>query len=178
MKIILASFILLISHSIALSCTCVNTQVPVKQHNKWLKDVSAIFDGEVVSLGDKKTIVRKYNGGVTIEDIVQPVTFHVYRVWKGIEQEEITVETDVGSSCALKPTVGSRFTVYAYTAGKPSGELSMNYCSVGHFDDAKMMVEYGEGKFIQATPNEVSELDEPEPTFISLIWNKIISFFS
>ncbi|MEJ7849466.1 MAG: hypothetical protein WKF92_15400 [Pyrinomonadaceae bacterium] len=177
MKILVSLLVLFFAFSPGFACSCVNTSVPVKEHNKYLKNIEAIFDGEVVSVGEKRIVVRKYEGGFTLKDTVSPVKFKVFRIWKGFDQSEIIVETDVESSCRFIPAVGSRYTVYASKGLETDGPLSIGYCSIGKFDDAKMKIEYGEGKLMNQ-PTPIPRANEKTENFFSIVWNRIVSFFA
>lgn len=106
----------------------------------------------------------------------------MFRIWKGFDEPEITVDTDVSSSCSFVPTIGTKYTVYA---GRSRGEsLTMNMCSVERFDNERLKKmnnellkkKYGDGKVIERksvleTPNL------PETLIISMIWTRIVNFF-
>src|SRR5688500_11951981 len=116
-------FAILSSVASVLACTCVNTAaISVEQHSKYLKNVQAIFEGEVISVGEK-TMIPIQRGEHSYEMGVRPVVFKVFRVWKGSEQAEITVEADASSSCSFVPDVGRRSIVYAH-AGYKENTLS------------------------------------------------------
>ncbi len=177
MKPLLSILFLLFFISPAFACTCMNMRnLTVKEHNKYLKEVSSIFEGEVMSLGEKRTVLRKYSEKLTLQETVQSVTFRVYRLWKGQEQTEVTVETDAESSCRFLPPVGSRVTVYAGRARDKTGFLSINQCSVGSFDDQKMRVKYGEGKVIEQQP--LPDKDREPESFLSMVWTRVDRFLS
>lgn len=178
MKVFASLFIMLIESSLILACTCVNTMnISDEQHSKYLKDVKAIFYGEVTELKDVRQIVRKYKDGFTLTDTVQPVKFKVLTAWKGVESAEIIVETDASWSCKYIPEIGNKIMVYAYENKESQSSLSINYCSIGHFDDEKMKREYGEGKTFAEPQTEIRTSEEPE-NFFSFIWRKLISIFS
>lgn len=178
-KLLIISIIVLVSISDSLACTCVNTSnISDEQHSKYLKKVKAIFYGEVISLGEKRQVTYKVknragNSYDEITDVFQPITFRVLRAWKGVESPEITVEADAGSSCAFVPPIGSKLTIYAYENRAAKIEYSVNYCSVGVFDDKRMKGEYGEGRFLQ--PEETKEISI---SFWSRLWNHLVSYFS
>ncbi len=177
MKILISIFIMFFAFKPGLACTCVNTKdLSVKEHSKYLKNIQAIFEGEVVSVGEKRTVVRKNKGEIILEDTVSSVTFKIFRIWKGLDQPEVTVEADVASSCQFIPQVGNRFTVYASEARKPDGMLYIHYCSVGTFDDAKMKVEYGEGRLVQHPPPPTLKRTKPLKTSFRLSGAKSFRF--
>ena len=177
MKIVCAIFILIFNSSLAFSCTCIYARgLSDKEHSKYLKSVAAIFEGEVISLGEKRQITRKFGKGIVIEDTVQPIIFKVTRAWKGVDQPEIIVETDAASSCQFLPPIGAKIVIYAYPPREKSGALSINYCSTGVYDDEKMKREYGPGIVIEQ-PDAASTI-EPRISMISMIWNRLVSLFS
>ena len=174
-RAVFAIIFLLLVFTPALACTCINARnLFAKEHNKYLDHVAAIFEGEVVSLGEPRSIGRELIGGHKVLETLQPVRFRVFRTWKGPEQSEITVETDAWSSCRLIPSIGDRAVVYAGTTGKAGSPLQINYCSIGKFDDRKMKVRYGPGRIVeQPAPLQSAET----PGILSVFWAKIVSLF-
>lgn len=180
--ILLFGFLLLLPlvfYSTGFACTCTNKN-DNKRHSEALKDVKAIFYGEAVSKGEEKTILKKYKDGVAIPFSFQPVRFKVLRYWKGIETEEVIIETEIGSSCGFNPEVGKSYMIYAYENSVVNA-LSANYCSVSGFYDDKMKREYGEGKsFPEATPQASPSIEQKNVSenFFLWLWKQILSFFA
>ena len=175
MKAIISLFVLLLSVTSGLACTCVRWEgMPEKDRDKYLEELDAIFEGEVVSLGEKRSTLVGLGGGRKYEEVVQNVQLKVLRTWKGLDTTEITVETDAGSSCQFIPTVGSAYVVYA---SRRNGSLFMNYCSVGQFDDKTLRLKYGQGKLIEH-PKPAPAIDEKPESFLYAVWKRIISWFS
>ena len=105
MKPLFSILLLLSSFSAVFPCTCANTaNISGNQHSKYLKEVKAIFYGEVVSLGEKR-IVGKLN---EYQSTFQTVKFKVFRAWKNVDNSEITVETEIESSCQFIPKIGNK----------------------------------------------------------------------
>lgn len=179
MKIFAAILFLFSGISTTFCCSCYNfTNISEAQHSKYLRNVKAIFYGEVISLGEKR-VIEQYPGKISsYSQTYQPVKFKVLRAWKGVESEEITVEADVDSSCQYIGAIDSKITVYAYEDANLKVPLYINYCSIGHFDDDKMKREYGEGKSFEESPRLTPETTQTSKGFWSNVWSKIVSFFS
>lgn len=187
MKILVSILILLFSVSASLACMCINADgLSDAEHSKYLKKVKTIFYGEIVSLGEKHIVERKYRGGVTFEDTFQPVKFKVLRAWKGVEDAEVFLEADTESSCGFSPQLGSKIMVYAYESRDLQIPLYINQCSINEnqFDEERMKREYGAGKVFEQTQIEQTQIKQPLPqtenveSFWSGIWRKITSLFS
>lgn len=114
---------------------------------------------------------------MTSEDSVRTVRFNVFRIWKGFYESEITVETNVESSCQFIPKIGERLMIYANEHTGSDIPFYIHYCSVGTFNDDKMKVTYGEGKLIEQS-QVVTPINETTENFFSIVWKKIVSFFS
>lgn len=179
MRILTSILFLLFGVTTAFACTCINTEnLTNKEHSKYLKEVKAIFHGEVISLGEKRSIKKNFGNGIIIPITYQPVKFKVLRAWKGIETPEVFVEADVESSCSYIASVGSKVTVYAYENEDTKISLHINYCSVGHFDDEKMKREYGAGKVFEHPEVEQTPQVENTKGFWAKLWKTVTSFFS
>ena len=174
MKILAVISIIFFSFSSILACTCVNTSnISDAQHSKYLKEVKAIFYGEVISLGEKRDV--EYTAAY--QNTYQAVKFKVLRSWKGVDSPKVTVETEIKSNCMYIPDVGNRIMVYAYESKELKIPLLINYCSIGKFNDERMKREYGEGKvFEEPTPQQSNQQPEPQEGFWSWIWQKIVPY--
>ena len=165
--------------STVFACMCFNIEnITDAQHSKYLKQVKAVFYGEVISLNEKRIVEIKYPGNVNSSTTYQPVKFKVLQTWKGIETVEVFVETDVGSSCSYAASVGSKIMVYAYENKATEIPFYVNYCSVGHFDDEKMKREYGAGKVFEQPQVEQTQAAENAKGFWAKLLETITSFFS
>ncbi len=130
MKILFSSLFLILSVSAAFACTCTNTaNITYEEHSKYLKNVKAIFYGEVVSVGERNISELVSNQDTRFWDYYRPVKFKVFRAWKGIENTEITVLADLESSCKYPLKAGDKLMVYAFTSPIPNIPVSINYCS-------------------------------------------------
>lgn len=186
MKIIASILVLLFSVSASFACMCSYIKdASDVEHSRYLKKAEAIFHGEIISIGDRQVIERKYRGGMTSTEIYQPVKFKVLRAWKGVEEAQITVRADTESSCGFSPRLGSRITVYAYKNKDLKISLGINQCSINEteFDEEKMIHEYGAGKVFEQPPIEQPPIEPPRQTeitegFWSGVWRKLASFFS
>ncbi|HEX8286632.1 MAG TPA: hypothetical protein VF556_01475 [Pyrinomonadaceae bacterium] len=175
MKILASIVILLFGISDGFACTCANMEnISEADHSKYLKEVKAIFYGEVIEKGEKREITWSK---ARITDGFQAIKFKVLRAWKGIENSEIIVETNISSSCQYNPEIGSKVMVYAYENKEAKIPLYINYCSIGKFNQQKMKREYGEGKVFEEPERQIPKNNSSE-NFVSMIWQKIISFFS
>lgn len=173
MKFIFSSFILLLSFNSALACSCPRWEyMPDERVNKYLDEIAAIFEGEVVSIGDQRRSVASSSEVRRTDFEVRPVRFVVSRVWKGSESMEIEVEADAVSSCGFVPSLGTKGIFYAH--GKP-GQLSIGICSFKSFDDKRMKARFGSGKEI-TQPKSYGAARQIEETFVSSSWKWIVSW--
>ena len=179
MKFFAAIFVLFSSISTTFCCTCYNFRNSSEvQQSKYLKNVKAIFYGEVVSLGEKR-VIEQYPGEISsYSQIYQPVKFKVLQAWKGVESVEITVEANVDSSCQYIAAIGDKTTFYAFEDSNLKVPLYISYCSTEHFDDEKMKRELGAGKLFEDSPQLIPETTQTTKGFWSNLWNKIVSLFS
>ena len=161
--------LILVLQTVVLPCTCANTSGlrPIQQ-KKLIRDSAAIFYGEVISVGEPRTVF--YNSGSLHST---PVTLRVIRSWKGVNRAEITIDTDTTSSCGLSPSVGRRLTLFPRKS-KMSGQLYADLCSRGLLDAEVLKRELGPGtEFSPRTP-----ADETRPGLFSGIWAVLVSIFS
>jgi hypothetical protein len=179
MKILLSILFSLFSASAILGCTCANTKnITDEEHSKRLKQVKAIFYGEVISHGERRFVGNKYPSTPNTISTHLPIKFRVLRAWKGIDSEEVIVETEVSSSCGYVAEVGSKIMVYAYEDKKLNTPFEISQCSIEHFDDEKMKREYGEGKVFDNPKVSPIQLSENNESFWSNIWKTFTSLFS
>ena len=177
MKLLGSIGILFISSAIAIGCSCVNHRgLTDTDYRKHLSKVAAIFEAEVVALGEIDIKQRQISSSRGYDEATRPVTFKVSRAWKGVDEREITVSTDVWSSCGLLPSLGAKDIYYAYVSQDDASKLSINYCSVrSDEEDQQMMKELGTAQtFIHAPPSPQFE----ELSIFASIWQAITSFFS
>ena len=121
----------------ALGCTCAPPQSPAQE----LKRATAVFSGKLVK-------IKKHNKAADIFATVEAV-FKVKRVWKGVEQETVSVFTSsISSACGYGFKKGITYLVYAY--GNEEGKLSTSICSrTTRFEDwHEDFEELGPGKVI------------------------------
>lgn len=159
------------SVSTGLACSCVSWEgMGTEKAYKYLEELAAIFDGEVISLGEEKTLTEELTDGQKSERIVRPVRFKVLRTWKALDGNEITLNTQAGgSSCSFIPTVGAKYRIYTRTG-------FIGYCSVGQFPESTLRLKYGQGTVIE--PPNPPPTTEGNESFLSSIWNRIASWFS
>ena len=157
------------SYNSAFATTCTTwTRLSDKKHSEKLREIDAIFYGEIIAI-NKPSQSSENN-----IDFTQILQVKVLRVWKGVEEKEVFVKyirfywfTEMDKS-----DIGKKEMFYAYKL-KDDSSLMINSCSLGAFDDERMMREYGEGKIIeQPQPIETTE------GFFAWLWRKITSFFS
>jgi hypothetical protein len=178
MKLLASILFLLFGIAPAFACTCINTvNMTDKEHSKYLKQVKAIFYGEVISLGEKRIIEIYRRGDMSVSTSYQPVKLKVLRSWKGIESDEVFVETDTESSCGYIASVGSKVMIYAYENKDTKIPLHINYCSIGHFDDEKMKLEYGAGKVFEHPEAKCIPQIENTEGFWAKLLKTVASFF-
>lgn len=178
MKILISIFILIFSYNLIFACMCVNKDfLSDKEYSELLQTKAAIFYGEVIDVGEKRTMYGKTLGGRSYPFIVQKVKFKVLRVWKGVEELEISVETNASDSCQFIPVIGERYKVYADKNKEFNIPIFTDYCSVSSFDEERMKLEYGEGRVFEE-PEQESRQNKPAESFLAMIWQKIISFFT
>jgi hypothetical protein len=162
--------------------TCTTYKKLDKEHRRELQKIAAIFYGEVISIDEIRSVESEPNYGT------QDLRVKVLRSWKGVEVRELSVVYRPAYFSFQKEYggVGTRKVFYALKS-KDSSQLSVEYCSFGLFDDDKMKLEYGDGKgyeeLLPVPPLENEELLPVPPlekteSFLSYLWNKIISFFS
>ncbi len=154
MKIFGSFLILFFGYYAALACSCANTGDTGK--DKAIVDSPIIFQGKVISI--------QSSWSSPADD--HKVKFQVLRVWKGVETNEIIIETpSEPSACGYSFQEDSTYVVYAH--GNP---LFTNTCSMMAVDEERVRKVLGEGK------NFENSL-QPEG-FTSWLWRKITSFFS
>ena len=173
-KIFVSIVLILLIPEFIFACTCTNTNnISDKEAEKQLKNYSAIFFGEVISIEEESTSSHDSKGYFAG---YKPVKFKVLQTWKGTESPEITVEADMESSCNAPVYVGDKVMIYAFENKEFSSRFLINSCSINHFDNEKMKKIYGEGKVIEhPTPSPTPS--EPAEGFWSNLWKKITSFF-
>lgn len=121
----------------ALGCTCDAPQSPAQE----LKRATAVFSGKVVKIKRDKKVADIF---ARVEAV-----FKVKRVWKGVEQETISVFTSsISTACGYGFKKGITYLVYAY--GNEEGKLYTSICSrTDRFEDwHEDMEELGPGKVI------------------------------
>ena len=175
---IAALTIVLLVHGVVLPCTCTNTsRLSVAQQKKFIDAASAILYGEVVSIGEPRTII--YNAGQKNESSFRrhPLRFKVMRTWKGVTESEITIEADLESSCSLNAGVGEKLMLFPRRTAK-SGQLYADLCSRNLLEKEGVVRELGPGtEFRNPTPSP-SPASNEEPGFFAWLWAKIASPFS
>ncbi len=177
MKIFVTILFLLIISPAVFACTCVNAKnYSDAEYRKMLKQVKAIFYGEVTSLGEQRFVELDY-GKVKPITSYQTVNFKVLRVWKGIDFNEIAIETEAASSCQYIPQAGSKVIIYAYPNKNTKTSLFMNQCSVG-LDDDRMKRELGEGKVLAQSQTLLFQPAENGESFLETVLKQVISLFS
>jgi hypothetical protein len=169
MKTAIASLvIILLLQSAVLPCTCANTSgLKQIQQRKLIRDSEAIFYGEVIAVGEPRTVV--YNSGNLYST---PVTLRVIRSWKGVSRDEITIDTDTTSSCGLSPSVGRRLTLFPHRS-KMSGQLFANLCSRNLLETEVLQRELGPG-----TEFSPAKSTQTMSGFFARIWAALVSTFS
>lgn len=178
MKFLNLVLILLTISPAAFACTCVNTKnYSDAEYSKMLKQVKAIFYGEVISLGGQRFVEENYGDNKTLKRSFQPVNFKVLRAWKGVDSNEITVETEASSSCKYLPAVGSRVIIYAYQNKNARKTLFINQCSA-NFDNDRMKRQLGEGKDFEQFQIQQTQQTENNESVLARFWKSIAAFFS
>ena len=171
MKIIISILILLFSWSSYFAHNCSSySQKSDEEYSKEMQKFDAIFYGEVVAISEVIDERDAFNA--------RRLEIRVLRSWKGVESERIsllynraytTFEREIGS-------IGTKKIFYAYKRDNDSN-LYVDFCSFSSFDDERIKREYGEGKVLEQPKTEVQTNRESE-SFLTIIWQKIISFFS
>ncbi len=170
-------------YSAAFACTCV-VNLPEEEQIKAMEEVDTIFYGEVISIGEKRRANRE---GITVKEtgqifyrteIVKPIKFKVLRFWKGEKAEEITVEANAHDSCQLNIEIGEKHLIYAGYKKVPNSVNYVNYCSPSRFEESILKKVYGDGEIVEEEKIESHEQTKIPDNFFSIIWLKLISFFS
>jgi len=158
MKILASVLILFFGYSLAFAHSCITySRLNYKEHSEKLQKVDKFFFGEIISITE-------------VENQTYLIKFKVIRAWKGIESNEITAK--FGNPCGIVLFVGEKRMVYGYNL-QNKNIIDVNCCNFDLFDGERMKCEYGEGKSIEEPqPIETTE------SFWSVIWKKIVSFFS
>lgn len=158
MKILLLSLVIFGSFGFVFAHSCANVKpLDDKDFRNFLQSVDAIFYGQISEIKDA--------GNQSYE-----IKFKIIRVWKGIEQNEISILYT--NPCSEKPSFNleNKLFIYAYKSAE-SGLLTVDCCDLNSFDNERMKREYGEGKLFE-------EPQIIETGFWSNLWNKIVSLFS
>jgi hypothetical protein len=132
-----------------LACTCAPS--PSAAHE--LKRATAVFSGKVVK-------VEKHNEAAGIFARVEAV-FKVSRVWKGVENETVSVFTSsMSTACGYRFQKGLTYLVYAY--GNEDGKLATSICArTARFEDwHEDFEELGPGNIITKSEEFTNEIQE------------------
>jgi hypothetical protein len=135
-KILFLLSVLVLSADAGLACTC----VPPKSAAEELKRATAVFSGKVLQIKRHK----EADLFATVEAVLE-----VEKVWKGVEEKNISVFTSSNSAaCGYDFEEGRTYLVYAH--GVNGAKLSTNICSrTKRLKDArKDLDELGTGKTI------------------------------
>ncbi len=171
MKILFCIIIVFFLFSTSFACSCV-VNLPDEEQLKYLKKLDTIFYGEVISIREKRIVVRRDR-----TEKVKPIVFKVLRIWKGIKTQEITVEANAHDSCQVNIKVGQKHLIYAGKWQESDVLNYIDYCSFERFDKKALEKFYGAGEVIEGK-NQSSKQSEDSKSFLSIIWTKILSFFS
>ena len=105
MRIAFFLLILAVFSSPALGCICTNRDgFSDKEYRKrLLAQNKSIFEGEVLAVGEERTVRRKFENGDSYDEAIRLITFSVTRTWLGPHGADIIVETAVDGTCKFLP---------------------------------------------------------------------------
>ena len=169
MKVFFSIIFIFFLFSVSLACSCVVNLSDEKQF-EYMEKLNAIFYGEVTSIGEKSTNVRG-------TETVKPIVFKVLRIWKGIKKQEITIEANAHDSCRVNLEVGQKHLIYAHKLQETDNLNYIDYCSFERFDKEVLEKFYGTGEVVESKDQGLKQ-SEDSKSFLSIIWSKILSFFS
>ncbi len=171
MKILASTLVLLFICNLAFAHSCLTwTSLNDEEHKNKLQEQYAIFYGEVISTEEPMKNQDEFKFGS------QVVKVKVLRIWKGIETNEISLlytraytnfSEEIGG-------IGTKKIFYAWKRNDDSN-LHIDFCSFTLFDNERMKREFGEGKIIEESTIEQSQVTE---SLWSMLWRKIVSVFS
>lgn len=144
-----------LSSEVAFACSCVPPPPGIKTPRElaeWrTQGVSAIFEGTVQGLEIKSQLLEASAGDVVPANLeettpVMQVSFSVSRSYRGVQQQNVQVETGLGGGdCGFRFEKGKRYLVYAYK--NDSGRLSTGICTAtALLDESQANIAYLRGE--------------------------------
>ncbi|KAB2334462.1 hypothetical protein F7731_14705 [Cytobacillus depressus] len=117
--------------SIAMACDC---NIP-KNANEALEKAAAVFRGEVLQLTEEKINGESYSVAL----------ISVSEIWKGIEESQVRVYTEKGSSCQFDFEVGKEYLLYSYEYNGMLKVINCSRCAEVKYANQDLL-ELGKGK--------------------------------
>lgn len=160
MKIFVSILILFFAYNLVSACSCLTPTDESK--DEALKNASFIFRGKVVSANESDE-GKPFNN--------TKIRFDVSRAWKGVEKNEIVINTPLESAaCGYSFKMNETYLVYAH--GNPAATTS---CTMMQVDENRVREAFGDGKSFEQSALPPTETTEG---FWARLWHKITSIFS
>jgi hypothetical protein len=117
-RLLILALLLTIGVRAVYGCEC-----SIEKHKANFRSAKQIFFGEVISIGDSKTLNLEFSNAP-----LHSVTFKVEKVWKGRKTDEIVVVTDSCASmcCTVQFHEGGKYLVYVYDDSSLPSDCSLS----------------------------------------------------